>query len=202
MALFVVILLAYLLGSISFGVLASRLFGVPDPRTYGSRNPGATNVLRSGKKTAAAFTLAGDAGKGWLSVVLAQYFTPALALADEAVALTALAVFMGHLFPVFLRFKGGKGVATALGVLMGLNPWMGLMAVAVWAVVAAVWRLSSLAALAAAASAPFYAAFFLGFDARTFVIAIMSLMLIWRHKSNIAGLIAGTEPRIGKSART
>src|SRR5687768_17873808 len=198
MALMALVLSAYLLGSISFGVLASRLFHLPDPRTYGSKNPGATNVLRSGKKAAAVFTLLGDAGKGWLSVALAQHFAPALGLGEEVIAIVALAVFLGHLFPVFLRFKGGKGVATALGVLLGFNPWMGLLAVAIWITVAAVWRFSSLAALAAAGFVPVYAVFFLGFDARTFAVFVMSSLLIWRHKSNIAALIAGNEPRIGK----
>jgi acyl-phosphate glycerol 3-phosphate acyltransferase len=192
------VLLAYLLGSISFGVLAAWLFHLPDPRTYGSKNPGATNVLRSGKKAAAVFTLLGDVGKGWLSVALAQHF----ALGDEAIAVVALAVFLGHLFPIFLRFKGGKGVATALGVLLGFNPWIGLLAIATWIIVAAIWRFSSLAALAAAGFAPLYAVFFFGFETRTLVVFIMSALLIWRHKSNIASLIAGGEPRIGKhSAR-
>ena len=198
MTLAVFILLAYLLGSISFGVLASWFFRLPDPRTYGSKNPGATNVLRSGKKAAAVFTLLGDAGKGWLAVELAQHFAPVLQLGSEAIAVVALAVFLGHLFPVFLRFQGGKGVATALGVLLAFNPWMGLLAAAIWITVAVVWRFSSLAALAAAGFAPVYAVFFLGVDARTFAVFVMSSLLIWRHKSNIAGLISGNEPRIGK----
>jgi glycerol-3-phosphate acyltransferase PlsY len=198
MTLAVFILLAYLLGSISFGVVASWFFRLPDPRTYGSKNPGATNVLRSGKKAAAVFTLLGDSGKGWLAVELAQHFAPVLQLGSEAVAAVALAVFLGHLFPVFLRFQGGKGVATALGVLLAFNPWMGLLAAAIWITVAAVWRFSSLAALAAAGFAPVYAVFFLGFDARTLAVFVMSSLLIWRHKSNIAGLISGNEPRIGK----
>ncbi|MCC2681810.1 MAG: acyl-phosphate glycerol-3-phosphate acyltransferase [Nitrosospira multiformis] len=198
MTLIALVLPAYLLGSISFGVLASRFFQLPDPRTYGSGNPGATNVLRSGKKSAAIFTLLGDAGKGWLAVALAEYYAPFLNLGNEAVAAAALAVFLGHLFPVFLHFKGGKGVATALGILLGFNPWMGLLAVTIWLAVAVIWRFSSLAAIAAAGLAPFYALFFLGFEARTLVVFIMSLLLIWRHKSNIAGLIAGRESRIGK----
>lgn len=192
--LMVLVLLAYLLGSVSFGVLAARLFHLPDPRTYGSKNPGATNVLRSGKKAAAVFTLLGDVGKGWLSVVLAQHF----ALGEEAIAVVALAVFLGHLFPIFLRFKGGKGVATALGVLLGFNPWIGLLAIVTWIMVAVIWRFSSLAALAAAAFAPIFTVFLFGFETRTLVVFIMSVLLIWRHKSNIASLIAGGEPRIGK----
>lgn len=198
MILMASILLAYLLGSISFGVLASWIFNLPDPRTYGSKNPGATNVLRSGKKAAAVFTLLGDAGKGWLSVALAQHFASALGFGGAAIAAVALAVFLGHLFPVFLRFQGGKGVATALGILLGFNPWVGLLAAAIWITVAAIWRISSLSALAATALAPVYAVFFLGFDARTFAILVMSILLIWRHKSNIANLIAGTETRIGR----
>ena len=132
MTLIALVLLAYLLGSVSFGVLASRIFHLPDPRSYGSKNPGATNVLRSGKKTAAAFTLLGDAGKGWVAVVLARYAGPIPGVDMDATAPVALAVFLGHLFPVFLGFKGGKGVATALGVLLGFNPWMGLLSAASW----------------------------------------------------------------------
>lgn len=195
---FLFILLAYLLGSVSFGVLASRLFDLPDPRTYGSRNPGATNVLRSGRKAAAVFTLVGDAGKGWLAVAAAQHFAPVLGFGEWVIASVALAVFLGHLFPVFLGFQGGKGVATALGVLLGFNLWMGLLAAVIWVTVAVVWRISSLSALAAAVLAPIYAVFFLGFDARTASVVVMSLLLIWRHKENISGLIAGTETRIGK----
>ncbi len=198
MTLIALVLMAYLLGSVSFGVLASRLFHLPDPRSYGSKNPGATNVLRSGKKAAAVFTLLGDSGKGWAAVSLAQYVGPMPGVDMDAVAPVGLAVFFGHLFPVFLGFKGGKGVATALGVLLGFHPWMGLLSAAIWIMVAAVWRISSLAALAAAGLAPIYAAFFFGLDARTLVVTIMSLVLIWRHKSNIASLLAGTEPRIGK----
>ena len=198
MTLIALVLPAYLLGSISFGVLASWFFHLPDPRTYGSGNPGATNVLRSGKKSAAIFTLLGDAGKGWLAVALAEYYAPFLGLGNEAVAAAALAVFLGHLFPVFLHFRGGKGVATALGILLRFSPGMGLLAVTIWLAVAVIWRFSSLAAIAAAGLAPFYALFFLGFEVRTLVVFIMSLLLIWRHKSNIAGLIAGRESRIGK----
>jgi acyl phosphate:glycerol-3-phosphate acyltransferase len=198
MTLVVSILLAYLLGSISFGVVASWIFNLPDPRTYGSKNPGATNVLRSGKKAAAVLTLVGDAGKGWLSVALAQHFAPVLGFGGEAIAAVALAVFLGHLFPVFLHFHGGKGVATALGILLGFNPWMGFLAIAVWITVAVIWRISSLSALAAAVLAPIYSVFFLGFDTRALAILAISLLLIWRHKSNIRNLIGGTEPRIGQ----
>ena len=199
MTLLAFVLIAYLLGSISFGLLASWIFQLPDPRTYGSKNPGATNVLRSGGKTAAVVTLLGDAGKGWLSVAMAQHFAPVWGLGDGAIAAVALAVFLGHLFPIFLRFKGGKGVATALGVLFAFNPWVGLLAIATWLMVAVIWRVSSLSALAAAAFAPFYALYFLGLGVNTLVVFIMSLLLIWRHKSNIANLMAGKEARIGKS---
>ena len=192
------VLMAYLLGSISFGVLASRLFRLPDPRTYGSGNPGATNVLRTGKKAAALLTLVGDTGKGWLSVVLARYLAAEWGISDAGVAAVGLAVFLGHLFPVFLRFHGGKGVATALGVLLGFNPWMGLAAAVTWLMVAAVWRISSLSALAAALLAPLYALYFLGFGASSMVVFIMSLLLVWRHKSNISALMAGKEERIGE----
>ena len=200
MTTMIFILLAYLLGSISFALVASWIFKLPDPRTYGSRNPGATNVLRSGKKAAAVLTLLGDAGKGWLAVTLAQHFTVTSGLGSEAVAAVALAVLLGHVFPVFLRFEGGKGVATAVGVLLGLNLGMGLLAIATWILVAAIWRISSLAALTAAALAPVYAVFFLGFEVNTLAVLVMSLLLIWRHKSNIANLIAGKEARIGKSS--
>ncbi len=192
----VFVVAAYLLGSVSFAVVTSRAFGIADPRTYGSGNPGATNVLRSGKKLAAALTLLGDAAKGWLAVMLAIHFS----LTDIEVALIALAVFLGHVFPVFLKFKGGKGVATALGVLLALNAWLGLAALATWLIVALVFRLSSLSALTAAVGAPIYA-MLLGLT-REWVIAcvIMSGLLIWRHKSNIRNLLAGRESRIGKRA--
>ena len=193
----VFVIAAYLLGSISFAVITSKLFGLADPRTYGSGNPGATNVLRSGKKAAAALTLFGDAAKGWLAVFLAIQF----ALPDVQIALVVLAVFLGHLFPVFLRFKGGKGVATALGVLLALNVWLGLGGLATWLLIAAVFRLSSLSALVAAATTPVYAVL-LGLP-REWVLAsgIMSLLLIWRHKSNIQNLLAGKEARIGERSR-
>lgn len=193
----VFVICAYLLGSVSFAVLMSKAFSLPDPRTYGSQNPGATNVLRSGKKAAAALTLLGDAAKGWVAVVLAQRFAPQDENFMVLVAAVALAVFLGHLFPVFLRFKGGKGVATALGVLLALSVWLGLATLATWLLVALVFRLSSLSALVAAAGAPVYA-LLLGLP-HEWVLAsfIMSLLLIWRHKSNIKNLLAGKESRIG-----
>src|SRR5512135_1446295 len=184
----VFVVLAYLLGSVSFAVLMSKAFGLADPRTYGSKNPGATNVLRSGRKLAAALTLLGDAAKGWLAVWLAKYFMPGH---DILVALVAMAVFLGHVFPIFLRFKGGKGVATALGVLLALSGWLGLAALATWLLMAVVFRYSSLSALVAAAGAPFYA-LLLGLP-HEWVLAsgVMSLLLIWRHESNIKNLLAG-----------
>jgi glycerol-3-phosphate acyltransferase PlsY len=196
----VFVIAAYLLGSVSFAVVTSRAFGIADPRTYGSGNPGATNVLRSGKKSAAALTLLGDAAKGWLAVALAMHFAAPDAQGILLVALVFLAVFLGHLYPVFLRFQGGKGVATALGVLLALNVWLGLAALATWLAVALVFRLSSLAALMAAISAPIYA-LALGLPHEWILASvIMSLLLIWRHKRNIQNLLAGRETRIGKKA--
>ena len=188
---------AYLLGSVSFAVLMSKAFNLPDPRTYGSNNPGATNVLRSGKKAAAALTLLGDAAKGWLAVFLAMRFAPHDENYLMLVAAVLLAVFLGHVFPIFLRFKGGKGVATALGVLLALSGWLGLATLATWLLMALVFRLSSLSALVAAAGAPVYA-LLLGLP-HEWVLAsgVMSLLLFWRHKSNIQNLLAGKESRIG-----
>lgn len=199
MTMMVFILLAYLLGSIPFAVVTSWIFGLPDPRTFGSKNPGATNILRSGNKVAAILTFLGDAGKGWIAVALAQHFAPIWGLDSDSVTVVALAVFLGHLWPVFLHFKGGRGVSTAVGVMIGLNPWTGLLAVVTWIVVAAIWRISSLSALAAALIAPVYAWMFLGFEASTLVIFIMSVLIFWRHKSNITNLISGKEARFGKS---
>ncbi len=193
----VFIIAAYLLGSISFAVIMSKLFALPDPRTYGSGNPGATNVLRSGKKAAAALTLAGDAAKGWLAVWLAIEFSPADVPYTMLVAAVALAVFAGHLFPVFLRFKGGKGVATALGVLLALNIWLGLSGLVTWLIVVLLFRYSSLAALVAAAATPIYA-ILLGLPQEwALTSGIMSLLLIWRHSSNIQNLLAGKEIKLG-----
>lgn len=200
MTILVFALLAYLLGSVSFAVVSSWIFRLPDPRTYGSKNPGATNVLRSGKKAAAILTLLGDAGKGWLAVVLAQYYAPLWCVDDEGIAAVALAVFLGHVFPVFLRFQGGKGVATAVGVLLGLNLWIGLMAIATWLLVAVIGRISSLSALVAAILAPIYAVGILGFEESALAVLLMSLVLIWRHQSNIVNLMAGKEARIGEKS--
>ena len=185
------VLAAYCLGSVSFAIAVSRLMRLPDPRTYGSRNPGATNVLRTGKRAAAALTLAGDAGKGWLAVWLAQLYAP------EAAALAGLAVFLGHLFPLFHHFKGGKGVATAAGVLFGLDVWLGLGSLATWIVIAAFFRYASLASLVAALFAPLFAWYIgLSYDMLLVVTSIAAL-LAWRHKGNIGRLFAGTESRIG-----
>ncbi|MFM9434902.1 acyl phosphate:glycerol-3-phosphate acyltransferase [Janthinobacterium sp. CG_23.3] len=188
---------AYLLGSISFAVVTSKLFGLADPRTYGSKNPGATNVLRSGNKAAAALTLLGDGAKGWLAVFLASHYQVQLGVGDLAVALVAIAVFLGHLWPVFSRFVGGKGVATELGVLLGLNPILGLATLVTWLVIAYAFRYSSLAALAAALFAPFYYGLLFGVEPQLFAVAAMSALLAWRHSGNISNLLAGKESRIG-----
>ena len=196
-ALFTIV--AYLIGSISFAVVMSHAFGLSDPRTYGSKNPGATNVLRSGNKMAAIATLIGDAAKGWFAVWLAGRLADQFGVGDLGIALVALAVFLGHLYPIFFRFVGGKGVATALGVLVGLNPWLGLATLITWLVIAYAFRYSSLAALVAALFAPFYFGLLFGIDEieKLVAVIIMSALLVFRHRSNIAGLMAGKESRIG-----
>ena len=191
------VLAAYLLGSISFALVASRVFGLADPRSYGSKNPGATNVLRSGHKGAAIFTLIGDAAKGWLAVFLASHYSPAYGLPDATVGLVALAVFFGHLYPVFLGFKGGKGVATAAGVLLAINVWLGLATLGTWFFVAFISRYSSLAALVAAAAAPIFAVLAWGKDGIVLAIGIMSMALIGKHWQNLQRLMAGSEPKLG-----
>lgn len=193
----IAIVLAYLLGSISFAVLMSKLFRLADPRTYGSKNPGATNVLRSGNKLAAGLTLLGDCAKGWLAVWLALRFDEQFSLGEAGIALIALAVFLGHLWPVFLRFAGGKGVATALGVLLGLNPILGLATLVTWSVVAYAFRYSSLAALVSAIFAPFYYGLLFGVDIKLLAVLIMSGLLIYRHHKNIGNLLSGKESRLG-----
>ena len=198
MTLLAFILVAYLIGSIPFALIASWIFRLPDPRTYGSKNPGATNVLRSGKKSAAVLTLIGDAGKGWLAIALAQSQAAAWHLGDEAVAAAALAVFLGHIFPVFLRFQGGKGVATAVGVLLGLKVLLGLLAIATWIAVAVISRYSSLSALIAALLSPVYAYLIFNASLHTLTVSLMALLLIWRHQSNIVNLLTGKESRIGQ----
>ncbi len=191
---------AYLIGSISFAVVMSRVFGLSDPRTYGSKNPGATNVLRSGNKKAAIATLIGDGFKGWLAVWLAIKIGPQYGIDDSGVALVAIAVFLGHLWPVFFRFVGGKGVATALGVLLGLNVWLGVATLVTWLVVAYAFRYSSLAALIASIFAPFYYGLLFGVDEILFAVIAMSALLLCRHSKNIGNLIAGKESRIGSKA--
>ena len=193
----ILIVAAYLLGSVSFAVLMSRVFGLADPRSYGSGNPGATNVLRSGKKAAAVLTLLGDAAKGWVAVFAAIKLAPHDGQGLLMVALVSLAVFLGHVFPVFLKFKGGKGVATALGVSLALSGWMGLAVLATWLVVAVLFRYSSLAALVAAIGAPIYAMVLHLRPELVFAVAIMSMLLIWRHKTNIQNLLSGKESKIG-----
>ncbi|HEX5539139.1 MAG TPA: glycerol-3-phosphate 1-O-acyltransferase PlsY [Methylophilaceae bacterium] len=188
------IVAAYLLGSISFGILFSRAFGLPDPRTVGSGNPGATNVLRSGKKAAAILTLLGDAAKGWLAVWLAVHY----GLAVWLVCVIALAVFLGHLYPIYYGFKGGKGVATALGVLLAVSPWLGLCVLLTWLLAFAVWRYSSLAALIAAGLSPIYAWFLLEYRGYVVMALMLALFMFWRHRNNIRKLLNGTEDGFGK----
>jgi len=194
------ILVAYLIGSISFAVLASRAFGLPDPHTYGSGNPGATNVLRAGKKAAAVLTLLGDAFKGWFAVMLVQQQVIAEPLAAGA---AAVVVVLGHMYPVFHGFRGGKGVATSLGVLLALDPWLAAGATATWLIIAFFFRISSLSALVMAAFTPLFSFFLLGMGRFTLESAIgvtvISLLLAWRHRGNIRNLLAGTEGRIGGS---
>jgi glycerol-3-phosphate acyltransferase PlsY len=199
-AIFTVV--AYLIGSISFAVVMSHAFGLSDPRTYGSKNPGATNVLRSGNKKAAIATLIGDAAKGWFAVWLAERLAEQFGVGSLGIALVALAVFLGHLYPVFFRFVGGKGVATALGVLVGLNIWLGLATLITWLVIAYAFRYSSFAALVSAAFAPLYFGLLFGTDEMEKLIAviIMSALLLWRHRSNIGNLIAGKESKLGSKA--
>jgi glycerol-3-phosphate acyltransferase PlsY len=195
------ILAAYLLGSVSFAVVVSRAMGLADPRTYGSKNPGATNVLRTGNKAAAVLTLVGDALKGWFAVWLVQRYGPALGIGDWGVALAGVAVFLGHLYPVYFGFKGGKGVATAAGVIVALNPWLGLTAGATWLIIAFFFRYSSLASLIAAVFAVFYSAFGWGFDERFVALAIIAGLVVFRHQGNIRNLVAGKEHRIGEKSR-
>ena len=192
------IVAAYVLGSVSFAMLSSKMFGLADPRSYGSGNPGATNVLRSGNKTAAVVTLVGDLLKGLAAVLFAKLATEHYHLADYVPALCGLAAFLGHLFPVFHRFKGGKGVATAAGVLLGLNVILGLAVAATWAIIFFFFRVSSLAALVAAASAVFFQILWLGFRLDSVAVFLMSAFLIYRHKENIERLLAGKETRLGK----
>ena len=193
---------AYLLGSLSFAVIVTRVMGLSDPRTYGSKNPGATNVLRSGSKAAAIVTLVLDALKGWLPVALVAWWGKPYGLGEGTVALVGLAAFLGHLWPVFFRFEGGKGVATALGVLLGISVWLGLATAATWLIIAFFFRYSSLASLVAAAFAPVYYLLVDGvaWNAETPIaaaIVVMALLLAWRHRENIGRLVQGKESRLG-----
>jgi len=194
--------LAYGVGSLSFAVIVSRSMGLADPRSYGSGNPGATNVLRSGKRSAAVLTLALDALKGYLPVLAALLFAPRFGFGAGTVAAVGLAAFLGHLWPVFFRFKGGKGVATAAGVLLAFNPWLGVATLATWIIVALFFRYSSLASLAAAVFAPFYQVLIWEADAYALAITAMSLLLVWRHEGNIRKLLAGTESKLGQKTST
>jgi acyl phosphate:glycerol-3-phosphate acyltransferase len=196
LALLIVVVTAYLIGSVSFAVVVSRAFRLPDPREYGSGNPGATNVLRSGRKSAAMLTLLGDGGKGWLAVFAAgQWIVDGTAM---AMALAAVAVILGHMYPVFHGFKGGKGVATALGVLLALSPYLGLGVLATWITIAVFFRYSSLAALISAVFAVFFTLIL--FNAAHpffFAVAVIAPLLIWRHRSNIRNLLEGRESKLG-----
>ena len=194
----IAIILAYLIGSLSFAVIVSKLFGLPDPHTYGSGNPGATNVLRSGKKLAALLTLLGDAAKGWFALWLAQRYATDYNLPAIAMAGVALAVFLGHLFPIFFRFKGGKGVATAAGILFAINIWLGLATLATWLIIAAFFRYSSLAALLSAMFAPFYTFVLFGLTPYLPAVIVMCALLVWRHRENITKLMEGTEGKLGE----
>lgn len=189
---------AYLIGSVSFAVVVSKAMGLADPRSYGSKNPGATNVLRTGNRKAALFTLLGDALKGVAAVLIAKALADRLGFGDGTIALVALAAFVGHLFPVFHGFKGGKGVATAAGVLVALHPLLGLGTLLTWILIAWFFRYSSLAALVSAVFAPLWYMFLFRPDPIAAAVVLMSLLLIWRHSANIQNLLAGKESRIGE----
>jgi glycerol-3-phosphate acyltransferase PlsY len=194
----IAIILAYLIGSLSFAVIVSWAMNLPDPHTYGSGNPGATNVLRTGKKLAAILTLAGDAGKGWFAVWLAQRYALDFGFSPATIAGVAVAVFLGHLFPVFFKFLGGKGVATALGILIAINFWLGLATFSTWLIVVFFFRYSSLAAIVASVFAPLYCFFLFGITAALPAVILMCALLVWRHRENITKLMAGTESRLGE----
>jgi glycerol-3-phosphate acyltransferase PlsY len=196
------IALSYLVGSLSFAVIVSRAMGLADPRSYGSGNPGATNVLRSGSKAAAIVTLLLDALKGFVPVLVASMNTERFGFGDATIAAVGLAAFVGHLWPVFFAFKGGKGVATAAGVLLAFNWQLGLFTLATWAIIAFFFRYSSLASLVAALFAPFFQLLNWGGDAFFAAIVVMSALLAWRHRANIDKLLAGTESKLGQKAKT
>ena len=196
MLIAVATLAGYLLGSISFAVVISKLMRLPDPRSYGSKNPGTTNVLRTGNKLAAVLTLAGDTLKGFVAVVLALVYLP------ESAPYVGVAAFLGHLYPVYHRFQGGKGVATAAGVLFGFDAWLGLGAIATFAIIVAFFRYVSLGSLVAAVFAVFFSWFIKLGDVTTIAVAVMALLLVWRHRENIKRLVAGTESKLGEKKST
>ena len=194
------VIAAYLIGSLSFAVIVSKYYGMDDPRTYGSGNPGATNVLRSGKKKAAALTLLGDALKGLVAVILARCLQDALNLSDIAIAAVAVAALVGHMWPIFFSFKGGKGVATALGVLLALSPATALVCAAIWLVMAFGFKVSSLAALAATVAAPLVAFWLMPSPSWAWATVVIAVLVLYRHKSNIQNLLQGKEGKIGDKA--
>ena len=195
------VIAAYLIGSLSFAVIVSKYYGMDDPRTYGSGNPGATNVLRSGKKKAAALTLLGDALKGLVAVVLARCLQDALNLSDITIAAVAVAALVGHMWPLFFSFKGGKGVATALGVLLALSPATALVCAAIWLVMAFGFKVSSLAALAATVAAPLVAFWLMPYyPSWAWATVVIAVLVLYRHKSNIQNLLQGKEGKIGDKA--
>ena len=194
------VIAAYLIGSLSFAVIVSKYYGMDDPRTYGSGNPGATNVLRSGKKKAAALTLLGDALKGLVAVVLARCLQDALNLSDIAIAAVAVAALVGHMWPLFFGFKGGKGVATALGVLLALSPATALVCAAIWLVMAFGFKVSSLAALVATVAAPLVAFWLMPYSSWAWATVVIAVLVLYRHKSNIQNLLQGKEGKIGDKA--
>ncbi|WP_066739393.1 glycerol-3-phosphate 1-O-acyltransferase PlsY [Cupriavidus sp. D384] len=193
--------IAYLIGSVSFAVVVSKVMGLPDPHSYGSGNPGATNVLRTGNKKAAIMTLIGDGLKGYVAVMLVKHLGPGYGVDDTGIALAALAVFLGHLYPVFHRFAGGKGVATAAGILFAIHPLLGAGTLASWLIIAFFFRYSSLAALVAAIFAPFFYVLMFGVDIIAGAVLVISVLLIARHRANIAKLLAGKESRIGEKKK-
>ncbi len=198
---FAFIAVAYLIGSLSFAVIVSRAMGMADPRSYGSGNPGATNVLRSGKKLAAVLTLLGDGIKGWVAVALAAWLAPRYGLGPREVSMVALAVLVGHMWPIFFGFKGGKGVATAVGVLFGFNLWLALAAIATWLFMALVVKISSLSALTACVLAPVFAYFIIGPQSPFFgTCIIIAILVVHRHKSNLVNLLTGQEGKIGEKS--
>jgi glycerol-3-phosphate acyltransferase PlsY len=191
-------IVAYALGSISFAVVVSKAMGLPDPHSYGSKSPGATNVLRTGNKLAAVLTLLGDAGKGALAVALAVLYSGESPVSGVDAPLAGVMAFLGHLYPVFHRFKGGKGVATAAGVLLALNVWLGIAALATFGIIVLFFRMVSLASIISAVFAVYYSFYLFGDRPITFVVAAMALLLIWRHRENIVRLARGVEPRLGQ----